>query len=250
MENATSTAIFGSAMSKPTPKRNLGDAAVNHVMPHRRGQAVLLSGLLMGALACVPPDCDRPDSGTCVGACCKLQWTVPSLPPKTFADLVASFLGSQGTDGRYTLSQNNPTVQNWNSSTSSVVQGQHISAKNLYIDSLSIAAVPDGRGGSVALGFSHSQEYIPANFAEGDHGQNYKNLATLIKGLNVTFSEDTLLGCPKPPSSGGACACHRIDQSGECQECSGTCSLARPPAEGATSTCQQSKRDMSRCACY
>ena len=39
--------------------------------------------------ACEPPDCDRPDHGTCVMACCKLAFTVEGLQPKETIEKIA-----------------------------------------------------------------------------------------------------------------------------------------------------------------
>eukprot|EP00656_Telonema_subtile_P002853 TRINITY_DN112_c0_g1_i1.p1 TRINITY_DN112_c0_g1~~TRINITY_DN112_c0_g1_i1.p1 ORF type:complete len:190 (-),score=39.51 TRINITY_DN112_c0_g1_i1:306-875(-) len=158
----------------------------------------LLFVLLASALACVPPDCTRVDRGTCVNACCKLQWIVQD-DPETFANKIAAHLSAQGGDSRYTLHQNDPTIQPWNSNTSFVVQGQHISAKNLYVDTLHFAVSPAQTGsGSTVLAFSHSQDFVLGNFAYGDDGQNYKNLAFFIKGMGATYDETTLMGCPLP----------------------------------------------------
>ena len=47
--------------------------------------ALLASTLTTLATACVPPDCDRVDLGSCVNACCKLAWRLPSVEPLAFA---------------------------------------------------------------------------------------------------------------------------------------------------------------------
>lgn len=56
----------------------------------------------------------------------------------------------------------------------------------------------------------NSQDFIKDNFAYGDHGQNYKNIITLVKSLNLEFEEGSEVieglgyagvpsdfGCPK-----------------------------------------------------
>eukprot|EP00658_Telonema_sp_P-2_P020820 TRINITY_DN18253_c0_g1_i3.p1 TRINITY_DN18253_c0_g1~~TRINITY_DN18253_c0_g1_i3.p1 ORF type:complete len:179 (+),score=47.32 TRINITY_DN18253_c0_g1_i3:64-600(+) len=128
----------------------------------------------------------------------QVQWVVQD-EPETFVNKIAAHLAAQGGDGRYTLRQNNPTVQPWNSNTSFVVQGQHISLKNLYVDTLHFAVTPSATGsGSTVLAFSHSQDFVLGNFAYGDDGQNYKNLAFFIKGMGVAYDETTVMGCPLP----------------------------------------------------
>ena len=150
---------------------------------------------------CVPPDCEREDDGTCGMACCKLRWEVPSMEAKPFADRVFSFLASGGADKLYNATINSPSVQPWADDSSWVVQGTHLTAKHIYTDSLIFASMPNpekSKNGSVVVAFSHSQENIKGNFAYSDDGQNYKNLAQLIKTLGVAYSEQTVFGCPKP----------------------------------------------------
>ena len=146
--------------------------------------------------ACVPPDCDRQDLGSCVNACCKLQWEVAS-PVWALAVKIENFLQVQGADGRYTLHQNQPSIQPWNSNTTFVLQGTHVSQKETYVDVLHIAVAPSPTGATV-YAFSHSQDFIAGNFAYSDRGQNYKNLALLIKSLGLKYTEKTLFGCPIP----------------------------------------------------
>merc|ERR1712156_104571 len=52
------------------------------------------------AYACVPPDCDRPDYGSCGNACCKLQFTVQGSTEEVAAKLNKT-LDNGGPDGRY-----------------------------------------------------------------------------------------------------------------------------------------------------
>ena len=150
---------------------------------------------------CVPPDCEREDDGTCGMACCKLRWEVSSMEAKPFADRVFSYLASGGTDKLYNATINSPSVQPWADDSSWVVQGTHLTAKRIYTDNLIFASMPNpekSKNGSVVVAFSHSQENIKGNFAYSDDGQNYKNLAQLIKTLGVAYSEQTVFGCPKP----------------------------------------------------
>ena len=66
----------------------------------------LLVCLLVAVLAvfgCQPPDCDHPDHGTCVQACCKIAWNVTGTDAKSFATTMADTLKNGGPDGRYEL---------------------------------------------------------------------------------------------------------------------------------------------------
>ena len=59
--------------------------------------------------ACMPPDCDRPDNGSCLNACCKLSWKLRGLSdPLAFAKNVSALLKSGGSDGRFTRYDNKP----------------------------------------------------------------------------------------------------------------------------------------------
>ena len=157
---------------------------------------LLLLGLVIhAAVSCEPPDCDRVDLGSCVGACCKVTWTLPhEASPESAINKVAAFLTSQGADGRYTIQQNHPTIQPYKSKTTFVVQGHHITQNLTYVDSLHFASDTSDKGVKI-YAFSHSQDYILGNFAYSDRGQNYKNLAMLIKSLKVNYSETIDHGC-------------------------------------------------------
>lgn len=118
--------------------------------------------------------------------------------------MVVDILSSQGPDGRYTLMQNDPTIQLYKDNITFVVQGQHMTEKHLYVDNLHIAVEPQSssapNGPAIAYAFSHSQDFVPGNFAYSDGGQNYKNLAYLIKAMaakdGIKYNEKTLFGCP------------------------------------------------------
>jgi len=176
-------------------------------LPNMR-RALFLS-LILGALAvshgCTPPDCDRPDFGTCVNACCKVKFTIETWFV-TAADVVkeiAAQIASGGPDGLYLPVENN-TVQPYSSATDFVVQAIHQTAKHTYSDTLHFAVSPGTTNPPQFVtvhAFSHSQDFIQGNFAYGDHGQNYKNLKTLILGTGFDFSEKSLFGCPANSSS-------------------------------------------------
>mmetsp|Transcript_86149 Transcript_86149/g.171050 ORF Transcript_86149/g.171050 Transcript_86149/m.171050 type:complete len:177 (-) Transcript_86149:138-668(-) len=158
--------------------------------------ATALCALLGNASACVPPDCDRPDLGTCVNACCKLQFSFSGLSGKALVSRLAQSIATGGPDGRYHPVENN-TVQPWSSETDFVVQAVHSTAKYLYNDTLHLAVQHSFPNSAVLFAFSHSQDFIKGNFAFGDHGQNYKNLVGLVKGLKLQYVEKTLMGCPE-----------------------------------------------------
>ena len=90
--------------------------------------------------ACVPPDCDRPDNGSCLNACCKLSWKLRGLSdPLAFAKNVSALLKSGGSDGRFTRYDNKPVEQMWSVKGTYVVQGHHVTAKGTYTDLVQIA---------------------------------------------------------------------------------------------------------------
>ena len=64
--------------------------------------AMLLLGLIGMAAGCVPPDCDRPDCGTCGVACCTVRWAVQASVVQLMQSLNGS-LASGGPDGRFFL---------------------------------------------------------------------------------------------------------------------------------------------------
>ena len=171
------------------PYTNLMTRAITQIMA-----VALASSALSEVGACDPPDCDRPDMGTCVNACCKLRFDFDSISAKPLVSLIADTIAKGGPDGRYYSVENN-TVQPWSSDTDFVVQAIHETTKRQFNDTMHLAVQQKGEG-SVLFAFSHSQDFIKANFAFGDHGQNYKNLALLVKSLPHKYVETSLFGCP------------------------------------------------------
>ena len=57
---------------------------------------MLMLGLT--ALACVPPDCTRPDCGTCGVACCALTLSFPSTNTTSLMSMLNSSLAKGGPD--------------------------------------------------------------------------------------------------------------------------------------------------------
>ena len=59
--------------------------------------------LLSVLLTCVPPDCDRPDFGTCGNACCSLLVHFPNTSSVALMQALNSSLAKGGPDGRFHL---------------------------------------------------------------------------------------------------------------------------------------------------
>ena len=59
----------------------------------------LLATLLTTSLACVPPDCDRPDVGTCGNACCKLTLSFANTSSASLMKALNTSLAKGGPDG-------------------------------------------------------------------------------------------------------------------------------------------------------
>jgi len=147
--------------------------------------------------ACTPPDCDNVDLGTCVEACCKLEWYVPDTSASVLSAKLAAAFKSKGPDGRYEFW----AVATDQGPLSFVVQGKHYTINDTYVDSLSFGIYNDThptQDAVIVQAFSHSQDFIVGDFAYGDRGQNYKNLVYIFKSLNVKYKERILIGCPKP----------------------------------------------------
>jgi len=166
-------------------------------------QGILLLGIVTFSLACVAPNCDRPDKGTCVNACCKLEFKIngdAAGSPIMLAKQIAASLENGGPDGRYLPVENN-TIQPWSSANDVVIQAIHTTVKHTYNDTLHFAiSPPAGQGHAAVLlhAFSHSQDFIAGNFAYSDRGQNYKNIVTLVQSLNLPYTQSTVFGCPEP----------------------------------------------------
>ena len=73
----------------------------------------MFAAVLTFTAGCVPPDCERVDEGSCLNACCKLQWELPSISALDFAQNVSALLASGGPDGRFSRFNNTPPEQMW-----------------------------------------------------------------------------------------------------------------------------------------
>ena len=96
-----------------------------------------LSLLYTLSSSCEPPNCDNVDCGTCVEACCKLEWNVTGSDAESVSNDIESLLKSGGPDGQYsyfgtTLDQG---------PLSYVVQGIHSTATMHYNDTLNFGMI-------------------------------------------------------------------------------------------------------------
>ena len=65
--------------------------------------AAAVAVLSLGADACVPPNCDRVDFGSCGNACCQVRVNHPDNDSVTVKTLIEKNLLSGGVDHRYAL---------------------------------------------------------------------------------------------------------------------------------------------------
>eukprot|EP00003_Mantamonas_plastica_P000230 TRINITY_DN1021_c0_g1_i1.p2 TRINITY_DN1021_c0_g1~~TRINITY_DN1021_c0_g1_i1.p2 ORF type:complete len:102 (+),score=22.47 TRINITY_DN1021_c0_g1_i1:106-411(+) len=70
---------------------------------------VLVAMSVMIVSACVPPDCDNNDCGSCGNGCCKLLWSVESgMDFKDVANAIVNATHAGGPDERYAFVTANP----------------------------------------------------------------------------------------------------------------------------------------------
>eukprot|EP01060_Flectonema_neradi_P041030 TRINITY_DN956_c7_g1_i2.p1 TRINITY_DN956_c7_g1~~TRINITY_DN956_c7_g1_i2.p1 ORF type:complete len:169 (+),score=29.41 TRINITY_DN956_c7_g1_i2:152-658(+) len=160
----------------------------------------ILAGLYV-ANGCQPPNCDNVDLGTCVEACCRLNWDIEGISAKAMSSMLEETLKKGGPDGGYkfwgTLPDQGPLTY--------VVQGLHVTnarepTKMHYNDTLNFGVIQKEKADQIQIqAFSHSQDFITANFAYGDHGQNYKNLISiLLEFPKLRYNQTHVFGCPDP----------------------------------------------------
>lgn len=157
---------------------------------------VFLSAIICIVLTCQPPDCDRPDCGSCGNACCMLQFTMFSQSPKDAYTGITKSLQGGGADGRYTLIHD-ADYTSANISAQYVIQGWHTTLTHHYNDTMNLViyANPEGpKTSSRVSAFSTSQ----IGGALCDAGQNYKNLVGFVKGLKVPYASVAVHGCNNP----------------------------------------------------
>jgi len=185
-------------------------ASQDHGLSDRRPQArwrlqatKMLALILSAGLACVAPDCDRPDYGSCGVACCKVLVSFPNVSSASLMAKLNTSLAAGGPDGRFTLM---PTAESpygfgdlrpyHPDAVSFIGQAFHQTEKKTYTDTINFLLLKES--GSATLR-AHSISQIGG--AYGDDGQNYKNIAVLLKSLNVSFIELEHEGCDPAPAA-------------------------------------------------
>jgi len=161
----------------------------------------MLSLLTSAALACVAPDCDRPDYGTCGNACCTLTLQFPNTSSVALMQALNMTLAKGGPDGRFTLKSTDETAPYPGfadlrpyhpDEVSFLGQAWHATEKHTYNDTLNLLILKESPKATLRA-FSVSQ----IGGAYGDGGQNYKNIAVLVKSLvGMPFVEVSSYGCP------------------------------------------------------
>lgn len=145
------------------------------------------------AHACVPPNCDRPDFGTCGNACCRLLFPFPGKTDIAVAMSINSTMANGGPDGRYFIYPlaEGPVgfvdIRSLNRTDSFLGQTTHTTAKRTYNDTINVLISRGSEGTTVAKAHSISQ----IGGAYTDMGQNFKNIVTLM------FSVQSALGVPQ-----------------------------------------------------
>jgi len=159
------------------------------------------------ALSCVPPDCDRPDFGTCGNACCSLLVHFPNTSSVALMQALNSTLAQGGPDGRFHLMSTFETAPYPGfadlrpfhpEQVSFLGQAWHATQKLTFNDTLNLLILKESPHATLRA-FSTSQ----IGGAYGDGGQNYKNIAVLLKSLpGMPFKEGTSSGCQRPARRG------------------------------------------------
>ena len=159
--------------------------------------------LLIASAACPPPDCDRPDYGSCGVACCKLLVHFPNLSSVALMQKLNTSLAMGGPDAHFTLM---PTAESpygfgdlrpyHPDAASFIGQAWHLTEKATYNDTLNFLILKDSPNATMRT-FSISQ----IGGAYGDDGQNYKNIAVLLKSLNESYTELEHQGCDPAPKA-------------------------------------------------
>ena len=161
--------------------------------------------LFTAAPACVPPDCDRVDYGTCGNACCTLTVHYPNTSSIALMQALNTSLAGGGPDGRFTLMPTDETypypgfadLRPYHPDEISFLgQAHHLTAKRTYTDTVNLLILKESPTANLRA-FSTSQ--IGGAYSDG--GQNYKNIVVLLKSLaGMPFVEVSNVGCPKPTS--------------------------------------------------
>ena len=161
--------------------------------------------LLPAVHACVPPDCDRPDFGTCGNACCKLLVQFSNVSSVSLMRSLNDSLASGGPDQRYTLL---PTAESpygfgdlrpyHPEAVSFIGQAEHLTSNHTYIDTLNFLLLKESANAAMLKAFSISR----IGGAYGDDGQNFKNIVLLLNSLGLEYKELEFEGCSPVPRVG------------------------------------------------
>ncbi|XP_078588805.1 uncharacterized protein LOC144869408 [Branchiostoma floridae x Branchiostoma japonicum] len=158
----------------------------------------LLCVTLVAVWGCQPPDCDRQDCGTCGNACCSLTFHFDGVTSESAYNKITTSLQNGGADKWYRYI-GGVDMRTYNSTASFILQGVHTTLVYHYNDTLNFVLTDDMKPSIHPLDTTlHAFSISQIAGAYCDDGQNYKNLVGLIKGLNVTYTETTVAGCPKP----------------------------------------------------
>merc|ERR1719273_584118 len=150
---------------------------------------------------CQPPDCDRTDYGSCGNACCNMMYHFEDVTVEKLQADMQKIFDNNGPDGRYTLQPTADGKNGWddltpyNLSVSYIGQVWHTTKVKHYNDTIDMTIGPNEKHptGSTLKIFSISQ----IGGAYGDAGQNYKNIAQVVKALGHPYTEVNVMGCPK-----------------------------------------------------
>eukprot|EP00466_Bigelowiella_natans_P002071 jgi/Bigna1/90382/estExt_fgenesh1_pg.C_690017 len=167
--------------------------------------SIVLAALgLFLANACIAPDCNNKDFGSCGNACCKLSFEVAAADDK-IASVFNETLAGGGPDSRFfesTLAEgvrNVADLRPYGVGVSFIGQTIHTTAKRIYNDTINFTIFKKNESAATVNVFSISQ----IGGAYGDDGQNFKNIAVLMKDvyakLNLEFSYTHAdSSCPEP----------------------------------------------------
>lgn len=128
-------------------------------------------------------DCDHPDFGFCVTACCKLAFIVQEAPSEASRLLNASFAHG-GPDSAYTLQRLAKGILGFTRRIQQgtlrfIGQARHmVSGVKHFNDTMDILVAPHTDGSLITV-FSKSEVGGVLN----DFGQNYKNIVMAMKGV-------------------------------------------------------------------
>mmetsp|Transcript_16181 Transcript_16181/g.24404 ORF Transcript_16181/g.24404 Transcript_16181/m.24404 type:complete len:172 (+) Transcript_16181:3-518(+) len=144
------------------------------------------------AMACVPPDCDNNDCGSCANACCKLLFELPAKSSLEVAMALNKTIASGGPDGRYFVSDLYEGVSGFAplppqaAPYDYIGQAIHTTQKRIFNDTINFSISSNATSVSV-VAFSISQ----IGGALCDAGQNFKNIVTVFKSACEVLSLDS-----------------------------------------------------------